>query len=103
MPGSTIDENGVQNFGILPDPNPGQDPEPRYQVNGKEATRGQVIQAFEGHAVDQSTKLHSTYRNRPEAIAAGCRFGGREANSPGLQSVVSNFLLKDYDPKPIGK
>ena len=95
MPGSTIDENGVQNFGILPDPNPGQDPEPRYQVNGKEATRGQVIQAFEGHAVDQSTKLRLTVigpRQSRQAVLEDVK------RTPGLQSVVSNFLLKDYDP-----
>jgi hypothetical protein len=93
--GSTIDENGIQNFGILPDPNPGQDPEPRYQVNGKEATKSQVIQAFEGQAVDQSTKLRLTVigpRQSRQAVLEDVK------RTPDLQSVVSNFLLKDYDP-----
>ena len=95
MPGSTIDENGVQNFGVLPDPKEGQDPEPRYQVNGKEATKSQVIQAFEGQAVDQSTKLRLTVigpRQSRQVVLEDLK------HTPNLQGVVSNFLLKDYDP-----
>jgi hypothetical protein len=95
MPGSTIDENGVQNFGILPDPHEAQDPEPRYQVNGREATKGQVIQAFEGQAVDQSTKLRLTVigpRQSRQAVLEDVK------RTPDLRGVVSNFLLKDYDP-----
>jgi hypothetical protein len=95
MPGSTIDENGVQNFGVMPDPKHGDDPEPKYQVNGKEATKDQVIQAFEGQATDQSTKLRLTVigpRQARQVVLEDLK------HTPNLQSVVSNFLLKDYDP-----
>ncbi|HEV8061454.1 MAG TPA: hypothetical protein VGP68_16365 [Gemmataceae bacterium] len=95
LPGSTIDDDGVQNFGIMPDPTQSQDAEPRYQVNGKQATREQVLQAFEGQATDQSTKLRLTVigpRQARQVVLEDLK------RTPDLQGVVRDFLLKDYDP-----
>ncbi len=95
LPGSTINDDGVQNFGIMPDPTQSQDAPPRYQVNGKQATRDQVLQAFEGQATDQSTKLRLTVIGPRQARQVVL---GDLKRTPDLQSVVRDFLLKDYDP-----
>jgi hypothetical protein len=95
IPGCTLDEDGKPNFGVLPDPREGRDSEPHYQVNGKEATRNDVLQAFESQAVDQSTKLRLTVIGPKQARLVVLE---DLKKTPDLQGVVKDFLLKDYDP-----
>lgn len=95
LTGCTIDENGVQNFGVQPDPTEKPTTAPRYEVNGKPASKEEVLQAFEGKAEDQSTRLRLTVigpRNARQIVLEDLK------RTPGLQGVVKDFLLKDYDP-----
>ncbi len=95
IPGCTLDDDGKPNFGVMPDPGEGRDTEPRYQVNGKQATRSDVMQAFESQAVDQSSKLRLTVIGPRQARQAVLEDVQR---TPDLQGLVKDFLLKDYDP-----
>ena len=95
IPGCTLDDDGKPNFGVLTDPREGRDAEPRYQVNGKEATRSDVLQAFENQATDQSSKLRLTVigpRHARQIVLEDLK------RTPDLQHMVKDFLLKDYDP-----
>lgn len=94
--GCTIDENGVQNFGVQPDPNEKPTTTPRYEVNGKPASKHEVLQAFESKAGDQSTKLRLTVigpRQSRQVVLEDLK------RTLDLQGVLKDFLLKDYDPE----
>jgi hypothetical protein len=94
--GCTIDANGVQNFGIQLDPNEKPTTDPKYELNGKPATKDQVLQAFESKAGDQSTKLRLTVigpKQTRQVVLEDLK------KTPDLQGVLKDFLLQDYDPE----
>jgi hypothetical protein len=94
--GCTIDENGVQNFGVQPDPNEKPTAAPRYEVNGRPASKEDVLQAFESKAGDQSTKLRLTVIGPKQSRQLVLEDLKR---TPDLQGLLKEFLLKDYDPE----
>jgi hypothetical protein len=95
VPGMTVDEDGKPNFGVMPDPKEDRERVTHYEMNGKPATRDEVMQAFEDRATDQSGKLRLTVigpRQARQAVLEDLE------KTPDLQGVVKDFLLKDYDP-----